>query len=39
MSVFKTSESAELDKVSEVEGEIREFVRRDSRRFSAATRE
>ena len=33
MSVFKTSESAELDKVSEVEGEIREFVRRDAAAF------
>jgi hypothetical protein len=33
MSVFKTSESDELDKVSEVEGEIREFVRRDAAAF------
>ena len=33
MSVFKTSESAELDKVTEVEGEIREFVRRDAAAF------
>ena len=33
MSAFNTSESAELDKVSEVEGEIREFVRRDAAAF------
>jgi hypothetical protein len=33
MGLFKTGESAELDKVAEVEGEIRDFVRRDSAAF------
>ena len=30
MSMFKSEETSELDKVNEVEGEIREFVRRDA---------
>jgi hypothetical protein len=29
MSTFKSEETSELDKMNEVEGEIREFVRRD----------
>jgi hypothetical protein len=33
MSTFKSDEAAALDKVSEVEGEIREFVRRDVASF------
>jgi hypothetical protein len=33
MSIFKSDETAALDKLSEVEGEIREFVRRDVASF------